>query len=129
MTASISSLSKGSLLDQAVDLAEDRIASAADNVGALAERASRLEFEADLRSATGRLTDQAEGLRKDVDGADLADRRALLFVAAFAALLAVAVARIARRRQAHDGRRGPASRNVPEHARSATPTGETGHAS
>jgi hypothetical protein len=99
-TLDVPSSPSGELLEQAVDLAEEGVSTATRNIGALAERASHLRVEDELRTAAGRVADEAEDLLGDLDSADLADRRAILALAAFAAVLAVGLLLIARRRRA-----------------------------
>lgn len=103
MSVNVPSRSSGDLLEQAVELAEEGASAAAANVGALAERASRLRVDDEIRAAAGRVADEAEDLFGDLDSADLADladRRAILVLGAFAAVLALALLLIARRRRA-----------------------------
>jgi len=109
MTVNVPSRSRGELLEHAVDLAEEGASAAADNVGALVERASRLHVDEELRTAAERVADEAEDLFGGLDSADLADRRAIVALAAFAAVLALVLLVIARRRRASaDGRRASA---------------------
>jgi len=103
MSVNVPSRSSGDLLEQAIELAEEGASAAAAGVGELAERASHLHIDEELRTAAERVADEAEDLFGDLDSADLADlahRRAVLALAAFAAVLALALLLIARRRRA-----------------------------
>jgi hypothetical protein len=99
MSVNAPSLPVDDLRERTVDLLDEGVSTASEAIAPLAERASNLNVDEELRSAAGRVSGEVEGLIDDLEHADAAERRALLALALLAVGVALALVIVARRRR------------------------------
>jgi hypothetical protein len=103
MSIGMPARSGGDVLDQAAELLEGGISSAADTFGSVMDRVGDLHVGQALRGAAGRLADEADDLLEEVDAPDARDRAALgalvlLTIVALASILIIRQRRVIHRR-------------------------------
>ncbi len=103
MTVNVPSRTSGEVIDQANQIVEDGLSTAAESLGSLAERVSDMQLEREVRAAAGRVADGAEAVLEEIDAAEARDRTVMVAVAALVVVLTLAILVLARRRRS-DGR-------------------------
>lgn len=100
MTVNVPTRTPREGVDHAARMVAEGASGAADDLGALAERAADLGHDREFRTAAERVTDGTVSVLADFDGAGARDRAATVAVGALVVMIALVIVVAARRRRA-----------------------------